>query len=81
MCAIVCPCPATGLDYITQLVSQLESHGLIPLPIFINGVEAHTVVRDQLTSEDEKRALERGIITTPSLRADAVKVRVAWATP
>lgn len=35
----------TKQPYIMQLLRQMEAGGLIPLPIFINGVEAHTVVR------------------------------------
>lgn len=35
----------TEQPYIGQLIGQLEAEGLLPVPIFINGVEAHTVVR------------------------------------
>ena len=34
----------TAQPYIAQLIEELEAGGLRPLPIFINGVEAHTVV-------------------------------------
>ena len=34
----------TEQPYIGQLITQMEVEGVIPLPIFINGVEAHTVV-------------------------------------
>ena len=37
-------------------VYLLEKEGLVPVPIFINGVEAHTVVRDALTSAAEVAA-------------------------
>lgn len=30
--------------YIGQLISTMEAQGVRPLPIFINGIEAHTVV-------------------------------------
>jgi len=43
----------TEQPYLAQLVGVLEKQGLIPVPIFINGVEAHTVVRDLLTTEHE----------------------------
>jgi magnesium chelatase subunit H len=43
----------TGQPYIMDLISCLEKEGVIPVPIFINGVEAHTIVRDQLTSDTE----------------------------
>ena len=38
----------TEQPYIGQLITQMEAEGVIPLPIFINGVEAHTVVRGRL---------------------------------
>lgn len=34
----------TEQPYIAQLIECMEANGLRPLPIFINGVEAHTVV-------------------------------------
>lgn len=34
----------TDQPYISQLIETMEAEGLRPLPIFINGVEAHTVV-------------------------------------
>jgi len=46
----------TEQPYIMDLISCLEKEGVIPVPIFINGVEAHTIVRDQLTSEAELAA-------------------------
>jgi magnesium chelatase subunit H len=36
----------TQQPYIPQLIRAFERAGLIPLPIFINGVEGHVVVRD-----------------------------------
>ena len=30
--------------YIGQLISSMEAQGVRPIPIFINGIEAHTVV-------------------------------------
>ena len=44
----------TGLNYIPELIRLMEKEGIIPVPIFINGVEAHTVVRDLLTSHHEQ---------------------------
>ncbi len=35
----------TGQGYIAQLVRCFEADGVRPVPIFINGIEAHTVVR------------------------------------
>ena len=34
----------TAQPYIPELIRTLESQGVLPLPIFINGVEAHTLV-------------------------------------
>ena len=40
------PLPANNTNAdIGQMIECLEAQGLRPLPIFINGVEAHTVVR------------------------------------
>jgi magnesium chelatase subunit H len=64
----------TNQPYINQLIECMEQQGLRPLPIFINGVEAHTVVRDQLTTAHEKSLLASGQRTSPTLRTDAVKV-------
>lgn len=64
----------TNQPYINQLIECMEQQGLRPLPIFINGVEAHTVVRDQLTTTHEKSLLASGQRTSPTLRTDAVKV-------
>lgn len=50
----------TEQPYIPALLAQLEAEGLCPVPIFINGVEAHTVVRDLLTSEREREAVRAG---------------------
>ena len=44
----------TDQPYIPELIEAMESHGLLPVPIFINGVEAHTIVRDVLTSVKEE---------------------------
>jgi magnesium chelatase subunit H len=50
------------LSYVNDLLRIMEQQGIIPVPIFINGVEAHTIVRDLLTSQDEIRQVERGVV-------------------
>ena len=62
------------LSYIGQLIRYFESAGLIPLPIFINGVEGHVAVRDWMTTEYEQNRRQQGIKDTPSLSEEAVKV-------
>jgi magnesium chelatase subunit H len=69
----------TEQPYIADLIECLEAEGLIPLPIFINGVEAHTIVRDVLTSVHEQQLVKTqssssssGVSTT--LKSDAVMV-------
>ena len=52
----------------------MEQQGLIPVPIFINGVEAHTIVRDSLTTRYEQEQRERGNVVIDSLKKDAVLV-------
>lgn len=56
------------------LVRIMEKDGLIPVPIFINGVEAHTVVRDLLTSSHEQRRRAEGVVDTPTLSPDCTEV-------
>lgn len=39
------------------------------MPVFINGVEAHTIVRDMLTSSAEQRGMRDGTLKpNPTLR-------------
>jgi len=52
----------TEQRYILDLITYMEAQGLIPVPIFINGVEAHTIVRDLLTSQHEIDGVARGNI-------------------
>lgn len=50
------------LSYIKDLLRIMEQQGIIPVPIFINGVEAHTIVRDLLTSQHEIQQVQKGVI-------------------
>ncbi len=52
----------TGQRYIGDLITQVEADGIIPIPVFINGVEAHTIVRDVLTSDHEINGVAKGTI-------------------
>ena len=63
----------TNQPYINDLISCLEKEGVIPVPIFINGVEAHTIVRDQLTSDFEVENIRSGN-TVAMLSQGAVSV-------
>ena len=56
----------TGLRYINDLIRMMEEAGVLPIPIFINGVEAHTIVRDLLTSRDETRFVNDGTVKRES---------------
>lgn len=58
----------TKQGYIWQLLLGLERKGLRPLPVFINGVEAHTVVRDLLTTEHEQAQRAAGLVELDSLK-------------
>jgi magnesium chelatase subunit H len=44
----------------------MEKQGLLPIPIFINGVEAHTIVRDLLTSTTKEDLYHQKIIKRES---------------
>jgi magnesium chelatase subunit H len=50
----------TEQKYIPDLIKMVEEQGLLPIPIFINGVEAHTIVRDLLTSSHEMNKAKKG---------------------
>lgn len=48
------------LAYIPQLISYFEEAELIPIPVFITGVEAHIIVRDYFTSAFKDKTRETG---------------------
>eukprot|EP00271_Cylindrocystis_brebissonii_P004987 TRINITY_DN16942_c0_g3_i1.p1 TRINITY_DN16942_c0_g3~~TRINITY_DN16942_c0_g3_i1.p1 ORF type:complete len:1746 (-),score=312.16 TRINITY_DN16942_c0_g3_i1:714-5951(-) len=70
----------TGQRYIPQMLRIFEAEGLIPVPVFINGVEAHTVVRDLLTTRFEQEQRRKGIISISSLSRDAIEVDAVVST-
>jgi magnesium chelatase subunit H len=70
----------TKQPYIPQLIRRFEEAGLIPLPIFINGVEGHVAVRDWMTTDYEIQQRQLGNIETPSLSKEAVKVDTIVST-
>ncbi len=70
----------TKQAYIHQLIRYFEAEGLIPLPIFINGVEGHVVVRDWLTTAYETQQRYAGNIEMRSLSKDAVEVDAIVST-
>ncbi|MGV0025103.1 magnesium chelatase subunit H [Phormidesmis priestleyi] len=70
----------TKQPYIPQLIRDFEQAGLIPLPIFINGVEGHVAVRDWMTTAYEQTQRQKGIRETPSLSAEAVNVDAIVST-
>ncbi|MEB3320776.1 MAG: magnesium chelatase subunit H [Cyanobium sp.] len=43
----------TAQPYLSQLIRAFEADRLVPLPVFINGVEGHMAVRDWMTSASE----------------------------
>lgn len=61
-------------------VYGLEEQGLIPVPIFINGIEAHTVVRDVLTSAHEQQERANGNVVISSLKPNAIVVDAVVST-
>lgn len=50
----------TGQPYIPQLIRAFEAARLVPLPVFINGVEGHMAVRDWMTSASEQSGASGG---------------------
>ena len=70
----------TKQPYIPQLIKHFETEGLIPLPIFINGVEGHVAVRDWMTTSYEQEQRAKGNKETLSLSEDAVYVDAIVST-
>ena len=70
----------TKQPYIPQLIKHFEQENLIPLPIFINGVEGHVAVRDWMTTDYEQEQRGRGNKEILSLKKDAVKVDAIVST-
>jgi magnesium chelatase subunit H len=70
----------TKQPYIPQLISYFEDAGIVPLPIFINGVEGHVAVRDWMTSAAETVQRKQGNVATLSLSQDAVEVDAIVST-
>lgn len=70
----------TKQPYIPQLIRSFEQAGLIPLPIFINGVEGHVAVRDWLTTAYETNQRQAGNVEILSLSSDAVQVDAIVST-
>jgi magnesium chelatase subunit H len=64
----------TKQPYIPQLIRKFEAAGLIPLPIFINGVEGHVAVRDWMTTAYEQTQRQQGNLEINSLSPEAVEV-------
>jgi magnesium chelatase subunit H len=70
----------TKQPYIAKLIRYFEEEGLIPLPIFLNGVEGHVAVRDWMTSAYETQQRQQGNIETPSLSKESVEVDAIVST-
>ncbi len=70
----------TQQSYIPQLIQQFEQAQLVPLPIFINGVEGHVAVRDLITTADETAQRQQGNRATLSLSPEAVEVNAIVST-
>jgi magnesium chelatase subunit H len=71
----------TKQPYLAELIRGLEQSGVVPIPCFINGVEAHTIVRDKLTSSHEQfNRNNLGIIDVDSLKPDACKIDAVVST-
>ncbi|WP_017318044.1 magnesium chelatase subunit H [Mastigocladopsis repens] len=70
----------TKQPYIPQLIRHFEEAGLIPLPIFINGVEGHVAVRDWMTTNYETQQRQLGNVEIASLSPEAVKIDAIVST-
>jgi magnesium chelatase subunit H len=70
----------TKQPYIPQLIAYMEAAKLLPVPIFINGVEGHVAVRDLMTTVHERSQRDQGITETLSLSKEAVEVDAIVST-
>ncbi|MEM6252807.1 MAG: magnesium chelatase subunit H [Cyanobacteria bacterium P01_D01_bin.156] len=70
----------TKQAYIPQLIRYFEVAGLVPVPIFINGVEGHVAVRDLMTTGYEQAQRTLGHVECPSLSKEAVQVDAIVST-
>ncbi|MBV9385536.1 MAG: magnesium chelatase subunit H [Chroococcidiopsidaceae cyanobacterium CP_BM_ER_R8_30] len=70
----------TRQPYIHQLIRYFEQAGLVPLPIFINGVEGHVAVRDWMTTAYEATQRQLGVVEIPSLSSEASQVDAIVST-
>ena len=61
----------TSLPYVDQLLTMMENNGILPIPVFINGVEAHAIVRDYLSSWSKEKNGGEGRLLG-SVRVDAI---------
>ena len=70
----------TKQAYIPQLIRYFEEAGLVPVPIFINGVEGHVAVRDLMTTGYEQTQRALGNVECASLSKEAVQVDAIVST-
>ena len=70
----------TRQPYLADLVRGMEESGVKPVPVFINGVEAHTIVRDLLTTKHEQERRKMGYLDIDSLKPDAAVVDAVVST-
>lgn len=70
----------TRQQYIPELIRGFEAAQLVPLPIFINGVEGHVAVRDWMTTTHELALRQQGVVEMPSLSDQAVGVDAIVST-
>ncbi len=70
----------THQPYVPKLIDGFEAAELIPLPVFINGVEGHVAVRDLMTTDHEQAQRQQGETTIKSLSTEAATVDAIVST-
>ncbi|MDM7954152.1 MAG: cobaltochelatase subunit CobN [Cyanobium sp. CZS 25K] len=70
----------TAQPYIPQLIRAFEAAELVPLPVFINGVEGHMAVRDWMTSATELATAQAAEQPASGARREAVAVDAIVST-
>lgn len=70
----------SNVTYVDKLILGMETGGIVPVPFFINGVEAHIIVRDYFTSTSEMEARKRGVKKCSLKENEAVRVDAVVST-
>lgn len=64
----------TDQGYIPNLIKLMESNAIMPIPVFISGIEGHTIVRDLFTTEHEQAMRRKGVLSGITLSPESARI-------